>query len=43
MNDGTQAKGIAAVLSFQGGKAAYSLLRLGAKSDKPVGPPSAKR
>jgi hypothetical protein len=41
MNDGSQAKGIAAVLSFKGGKAAYSLLRL-AKPEKP-GAPSAKR
>jgi hypothetical protein len=46
MNDGSQAKGIAAVLSFKGGKAAYSLLRQGAKTDKPAAPPanpSAKR
>jgi hypothetical protein len=42
MNDGSQARGIAAVMSFKDGKADYSLLRLGAKSDKPS-LPSAKR
>ncbi|MHB8418912.1 MAG: hypothetical protein ACYDCL_12615 [Myxococcales bacterium] len=44
MNDGSQARGIAATLSFKDGKAAYSLFRLGSKDTaEKASQPSAKR
>ncbi len=44
MNDGTQARGIAAVLSFKDGKAAYQLFRAGEKQGEAApSQPSAKR